>query len=239
MRQVWLTMIAAFGMLAGTQCASAAPITWTFTGTADFQVAATGDLAGAIALGDTYVVKYTFGDSPSCPNPQVCFYSANTVTVELSINGMTFKVNPPSPLGYAERIIKDVNTVYEGIQTFERDYTVQHAGGGNASSSLARDALIDISFYVNAYGTSHLLASSAWPDTFDFNAFKAASPTDHSALAFTFTSDTGTLGISDGHTAFQTFSQSTPTDTPAPGALALLGTGLLGLVTARRERKRA
>lgn len=244
MRSVLKTLVAALGLSLGANSALAAPVTWTFTGDVHFNLFATGDMVGTVSAFDDYVVTYTFddpSDSTDCANPAASFYcNYGPGSLSVAISGMTFTVGTPSALGISRRLVVSC-CAGEVLDVLQRDYTTQHAAGGNAVSSLARDAFISISFNVHGYGD--VLPNAHWPSSIDLlNDFKAPSPLDYSAFSLTFTSATGSLEIFDPKTAFDTFHSTAddpPVGTPAPGGLALLGLGLLGLVATRRRLRRS
>lgn len=238
MRLPLKTILVALAMSLGATGARAAPVTWTLTGVANFSVLATGDLSGTIGLNSTYVVTYTFDDpsvSTDCVNPavqRVCSYGPGVASV--AINGMTFTVNTPSPLGhFRRRAFNQPIGVGEMVEANQSDYTTQHLAGGNAVSSLNRDAFITINFNVHGFGD--VFSDAYWPSSIDLADFRVPFPTNYSAFSFSFTSASGNLDIFDPITAFETFHSTADDAVPAPGGLALLGLGLFGLGATRRR----
>lgn len=237
MRNLLKTFVAAFSLALVANCAQAAPITWTFTGLNNFVFSATGDLAGTVAAFDTFELKHTFEPAAPCGHPFQCIYSGGALS--LKIGGMTFTVGPPSALPqavYKRTVLNDI--IAEGgladqIEGFNRDYTVQHLAGGNATSSLNRDAFISLSY--NLHNTIvDFLPDVAWPTSVDLEALQAAQPTNYSSFHFSFTSATGSLEIFDPITAFETM-EVTTSSVPEPTSLVLFGLGVLGLGATRRN----
>ncbi len=188
MRNPLKIFVAVFGLaLVATHSAQAAPITWTFTGPVNFIFSATGDMVGTVAMNDTFELKHTFEPVAACGHPFQCIYSGGTLG--LKIGGMTFNVGPPSALPgtvYKRTVLNDVIDGFglaDQIEGFNRDYTVQHLAGGNATSSLNRDALISLSY--NLHNTFvDFLPNVALPNSVDLEALQAAQPTNYSAFHF-------------------------------------------------------
>jgi hypothetical protein len=223
--------------------AVAAPVTWLFTGTAT-GVATGGIFAGLVSIGDTYTLKYSFDDTQT---PDVNFsiqsrwLSGNRS--EVSINGMTFALGDTSALstcggGDRNAVISAPNPFLDPVGSdhiYDGRCDATVSVGGNATSTHAGATYMTITWgLTDRPDHTQLDDFPMWPSAIVLDDWtrRDFSIEVRGATQFDY------LSFLQPNTAFSTWQVVREDGVPAPGALALLGLGLLGFGGVRRRATR-
>lgn len=225
--------------------ATAAPMTVTLTGTVgpSHFVDSTGSLAGVFNSGDTYTITTTIDqDDPaghSEPGIRTWF---GGVAMTLEINGETFTVEDPAThFGSRSSAFAD-NRDWLLARGVDRTTTAATNPGSATSTIAAVDRFYFEWTFQDNDGQNDILDFSdpRLPTSLDLNDWLKTSVNlvlvdeDGSSYAQIFLNGTFSQAFDTVSVELATTSGGGDTGVPTPGALALLGLGLIGLGARRR-----
>jgi hypothetical protein len=223
----------------------AAPVTYTITGVVNSNQSGTGLLANAFVQGDTWTLVSQFDDAATPDDsPSGSGYARNEWylgggSMSLTINGFTYSI---SGGGYNAAEFAQFNFSSVGVSRVAGSFdngngTTQYmaqSNGDNVSVNSTNPAVnwAYISWNLFSSNGSNPLGSNLYfPQTVNLADWNTRN------LSLQVYGPNGAAAFdSQQFTSFTVSSSGGGTGVPAPGALALLGLGLLGIAGLRRRK---